>query len=354
MREKLIGFLKVLPLHLFFWFLVWLFFIYFFSYGTEDWQFVFRFSTTMLPVTAAVSYLFAYYIIPNYLIPRKHGLFFLYTLYAVIISIFLILLLTFINFIFLFNFNINQMPPLTRNVSFIFILVYLVVTIVSLLALLQHSYRTTQLNNELATKLLEGKLQLKQKELFYLKQQIHPHFLFNTLNTVYGFALKGSKETPNIILKLSNLLDYILNQIDKPLVPLVEEVKYIKSYIGLEQVRFQDTLHVVFDINIQGEAQIPPMILMPFVENAFKHGAKVDGKLHVIISLKADTHAMQFNIKNTTAPSGTVESGHGLGIKNSKERLEALFPEGHTMKIETGDWYDVALTIDFESYEKNL
>ncbi len=355
MQKLMLRFLKALPIHLLFWFLVWLFFVYFFSYGTENWRFILLFSTSTLPITMAVSYVFAYYLIPKYLIPRRNGRFVLYSLYTVICSVFAILLLTFINLVFLSNFDITKMPLVTRNVSFIFTLVYLVVTFVSLVVLVQHSYRTAQLNNELTTKLLEGKLKLKQKELFYLKQQIHPHFLFNTLNTVYGFALKGSKETPSIILKLSNLLDYILNQIDRPLVPVSEEVKYIESYLGLEEVRFQDTVAIHFDKSIEGEPQIPPMLLMPFVENAFKHGVVVDGILQVVIKLKATQKELHFRIENTIAPSDMPKKGHGLGVKNSKERLDALFPNGYSLDVEKKDhWYSVALVINFDAYEKDV
>ncbi|WP_272863748.1 sensor histidine kinase [Aureisphaera galaxeae] len=351
----MLDFLKALPLHLLFWFLVWLFFVYFFSYGTENWEFVFRFATTMLPITAVVSYVFAYYLIPRYLFPRRYGTFTLYAIYVVICSVFAVLLLTFINFVFLFDFDINKMPIPTRNVSFIFILIYLVVTFVSLWTLIRHSNRTAQLNSELATKLLEGKLMLKQKELLYLKQQIHPHFLFNTLNTVYGFALKGSKETPDIILKLSNLLDYILNQIDKPLVPIEEEVKHIESYLGLEEVRFQDTLNVIFEKDIKGQAEIPPMLLMPFVENAFKHGMAVDGMLTVMLSVKANEERLTFQINNTISAERISEKGHGLGIKNSKERLEALYPDGYTLEIEKDtQWHQVTLSINFENYEGDV
>ena len=355
MQKRILDFLKQLPIHLLFWFLVWLFFVYFFSYGTEDWKFTISFSMSTLPVTMAVSYVFAYHLIPKYLIPRKNGAFMLYTLYTIVCSVFVILMVTFVNFIFLSDFDITKMPLLTRNVSFIFILVYLVVTFVSLVVLIQHSYRTAKLNNELTTKLLEGKLKLKQKELFYLKQQIHPHFLFNTLNTVYGFALKESKETPNIILKLSNLLDYILNQIDKPLVLISEEVKYIESYIGLEQVRFQDTLKVSFHKEISGDPHIPPMLLMPFVENAFKHGAAIDGTLEVILDLKAHKEGMIFHVKNTISSSNESEGGHGLGIRNSKDRLDALFPNGYQLDTrKDGHWHHLYLEINFESYERNL
>jgi len=133
------------------------------------------------------------------------------------------------------------MPPMSQNYIFILILVYLIVGIISFMSLLSHNFKTLSKNKELENKILETQLQLKDQELQYLKKQIHPHFLFNTLNTIYGFALKQSKNTPDIILKLSNLLDYILYQVNKPKVSLKEEILHVKEYIDLEKIRFQDT-----------------------------------------------------------------------------------------------------------------
>jgi len=236
-----------------------------------------------------------------------------------------------VNLVFLSNFSIKNMPLLTRNVVFVLILVYLVVSVVCFVQLLRHNHKTANRNKELENKLLEGKLILKQKELYFLKQQIHPHFLFNTLNTVYGFALKGSKETPDLILKLSNLLDYILNQIEKPLVPLTEEVKHIEAYIGLEQVRFRDTLRIQFTKDIQKEIQILPMLFIAFVENAFKHGAPIDGFLIIEMQLSTTATYLLFTIQNTAQAASTSSESHGIGVENTQKRLESLYPNQYTL-----------------------
>ncbi len=240
-----------------------------------------------------------------------------------------------------------QMPLLTRNFVFVLILVYLVVGLVCFIQLLYYNNRTVRLNTELEHKLLEGQLILKQKELHYLKQQIHPHFLFNTLNTIYGFALKQSKETPELILKLSDLLDYILHQIEKPRVTLNEEIKHIDAYIGLERVRFRDKLRVNFTKDIQNDVQIPPMLFIAFVENAFKHGTPINGFLNVEIKIHADITGLYFSVKNTMNTRMSKTQNHGLGIENSIKRLDSLFPDAYTLQIkEEENWYNLDLNLN--------
>jgi LytS/YehU family sensor histidine kinase len=211
------------------------------------------------------------------------------------------------------------------------VLVYLVVVLVSAFTLLKQNYSSIAENRALENKFLQAQLKLKEQELHYLKLQVHPHFLFNTLNTLYGHALKQSEETPDMILKLSNLLDYLLYQADKPLVSLSSEIEHIKDYIALEQIRFRHNLLVKIDLPPASETiEIPPMLLIPFVENSFKHGQPVDGKLQVSISLKADKEQLNFSIKNSIKNNLTRETENGLGLKNLQKRLQLLYPDRHS------------------------
>jgi two-component system, LytTR family, sensor kinase len=239
------------------------------------------------------------------------------------------------------------MPPMSKNFFFILILVYLIVGIVSFVSLLNYNSKTVSRNKELLNKILATQLQLKEQELHYLKRQIHPHFLFNTLNTIYGFALKQSKHTPEIILKLSNLLDYILYQVNKPKVSLKEEVLHIQEYIELEKIRFQDTLNVEFGSNqISEEMQIAPMLLIPFVENAFKHGNLVDGFLRIIIRVEVINDKLSFFIKNTVKEYDSTNEKSGIGLQNIRKRLELNYSNNYQLTNEVVDkWYIVNLTI---------
>ncbi len=257
------------------------------------------------------------------------------SIYTLIFSTYLILVAIFGSFIFLSNMELKNMPPMSRNYAFILILVYLVVFIVSFVSILNNNFKTISKNKELQNKILETQLQIKNQELQYLKKQIHPHFLFNTLNTIYGFALKQSKDTPDIILKLSNLLDYILYQVNKPKVSLKEEILHIKEYIALEKIRFQDTLAISFRSDtISNDIQIAPMLLIPFVENAFKHGNLIDGFLTVEIDIKLNKNQLAFSISNSALKNTQNQNEAGIGLENIQKRLNLLYNKNYHLKID--------------------
>ena len=162
--------------------------------------------------------------------------------------------------------------------------------------------------------------------------QIHPHFLFNTLNTMYGFALKKAEETPEMILKLSNLLDYLLYQVDKPYVSLKDEINHIEDYISLEKMRFNDTLNVTFSKNIDSESiEIAPMLFIPFIENSFKHGVIINGVLNINIVIKTNSNEILFKIKNSS--SKALNYNEGIGLENIKKRLELVYPNQYNLSI---------------------
>lgn len=338
---------KFIARHFIFWVGVWFFFVYFFSYSSDDVVYSNWFSTLLTPITMLTTYFVVYSLIPKYLLTKKYKFFILYSFYALIISADLIGLVIVFYFLFLSNLNVTEMPFMSKKFVFVLIVVYLVVGIVSFVSLLNHNFKTISKNKELQNKILETQLQIKNQELHYLKKQIHPHFLFNTLNTIYGFALKQSKDTPEIILKLSNLLDYILYQVSKPKVSLKEEVLHIKEYIELEKIRFQDTLKISFNSDaISDEIQVAPMLLIPFVENAFKHGSLIDGFLTVEITISLNGNQFEFLIKNTVLENDENQNIEGIGLENIKKRLSLLYKNNHHLQIENCDnWFMVNLKI---------
>ncbi|MBN1250562.1 MAG: histidine kinase [Bacteroidales bacterium] len=347
MNILLLKYTKSILFHFFFWIGVWFFYVYFFSYNSTDTKYVTWFSSFLLPVTMITSYFMVYFLIPKYLLTKKYGYFVLYSFYTLIFSTYLIVVAIFGSFIFLLNANIANMPPMSRNYIFILILVYLVVIIISFVSLLNNNFKTLSKNKELENKILETQLQSIEQELGYLKRQIHPHFLFNTLNTIYGFALKQSKKTPELILKLSNLLDYILYQANKPKVSLKEEILHIKEYIELEKIRFQDTLKISFIFNqISENKQIAPMLFIPFVENAFKHGSLINGFLNIDIKINLKDDKLDFLIKNTNLNEYIPNENKGIGLENIKKRLDLLYKNNYNLEIQNKEnWFTINLKI---------
>jgi len=333
-------------LHLLFWIVVYFFYTYFLGYGSNNTDYVNKFSLFLMPVTIGVSYFFLYFLIPKYLLTQKQGLFLLYSIYTFIVSAYLIILSILYALVFLIEFNADETSPLTKTLPFIILGVYFVAFMVIIFGLILHNYKSIVKNEDLKSKFLQTQLQLKEQELKFLKMQIHPHFLFNSLNTIYGFALKKEDETPEMILKLSNLLDYILYQVKKPKVSLKEEIAHIKEYIELEKIRFRDTLNIEFKSQIDDEqVEIPPMLLLPFVENAFKHGGIINGVLTLVIEVTFLKGNLSFLVKNSINFK-SKEDEKGIGLNTVEKRLDLLFKNSYDLTVKSeNDWFEVYLNI---------
>ncbi len=347
-KELVLKTIAKLLLHLIFWIVVLFCYTYFFGYNSTNINYIFSFSLFLMPVTIGTTYVVIDLLIPKYLIQERYFKFILYCIYTIIISALFIVISFFYGLIYLSELQVDTMAPMTRSPLFLFIAVYFVVFIASAFSLVQHNYRSTTANQELKNKILEAQLKLKEQELQYLKMQIHPHFLFNTLNTMYGFALKKSEETPEMILKLSNLLDYILYQVDKPLVPLEDEINHIRDYVTLEKMRFRDSLDVNlnFENTINSSIEIAPMLLIPFIENSFKHGQIRNQKLSIIMDLSYDDNQLNFSIKNSIL-NPTENEENGIGLTNIKKRLSLLYKDKHKLKIGKEEhWHVVKLQLN--------
>lgn len=342
----LLKILGRIALHLLFWCGVLLFYTYFFGYRNSNLDYVIRFSLFLLPITITTTYISVYILIPEYLIKKKYVRFSLYSVYIIIISSYLIILSIFYGLIFLTKFNYNEMAPISQNLFFVMLGVYLVTVVASTIKLFKLHLVNSKKANILETKILTTQLKLKEQELGYLKMQIHPHFLFNTLNTLYGFALKKADETPEMIIKLSNLLDYLLYQADKPFVTLSEEINHIEDYIALEKMRFNESLDISFQVNnIPENYKIAPMLFIPFVENSFKHGAIINDSLHIDIELYFEGKTLHFHIENTTSNRQQNESG--IGLDNIKKRLQLVYGNQYRLHInKENESFNVHLQID--------
>jgi len=176
-----------------------------------------------------------------------------------------------------------------------------------------------------------------ETELSLLKQQINPHFFFNTLNNLYALSITKDKQTPEVILQLSELMRYVIYKGKENQVSLKEEVKYIEDYIQLQQIRLHKKLDFEFDKNIENEhLQIPPLLFITFVENAFKHGIEpAEGECFLHLKLDATENDLTFTCTNSFEEKPT--DSPGIGLENLKRRLALRFPNQHQIETKEGD-----------------
>lgn len=189
----------------------------------------------------------------------------------------------------------------------------------------------------------------KEIELKYLKEQVNPHFLFNSLNSIYALSRQQSPETPDLVMQLSELMRYQLESSKKDTVLLKEELEFIENYLLLEEKRLSKRCNVEFLIkgDLKG-LKMAPMLLIPFVENAIKHGAQSTNEQSTIdISVSLKDATLNLLVENSKPHNSTVSERKGLGLENVKRRLNLLYPNSHTIDIkDKAHTYHVNLSID--------
>jgi len=189
-------------------------------------------------------------------------------------------------------------------------------------------------------------------QLQLLKAQLHPHFLLNTLNNIYSFALHNSPKTPQMVLKLSSLLSYMLYDCKAEEVLLEKELEVMKNYIDLERERYNDKIDI--SINIEGDIQdkyITPLLILPFLENAFKHGTSEQlERPWMSVDIAAKDHLLQCKIVNSKNEFVPFHE-NGVGINNVKKRLEFLYPGKYDLKLaDEGEFFVVSLLLELKMH----
>lgn len=199
----------------------------------------------------------------------------------------------------------------------------------------------------------ELKEQKRNAELQALRAQINPHFLFNILNTLYGQALRKAKNTPELILKLSDMLRYVVDNSPKEEVFVSEEIGYLRNYIELQKERYNRPELIQFEVHGDPkQKQIAPLILINFVENAFKHGKLNADDDFIRITLSINYKKLKFSVSNTFGETSDLPElqKSGTGLANTKRRLELRYPDKYQLREESSDRvYSVTLTLNFQS-----
>jgi LytS/YehU family sensor histidine kinase len=202
----------------------------------------------------------------------------------------------------------------------------------------------------------ELETQTMQSELRFLKSQINPHFLFNTLNSLYALTLKKSDAAPEIVIKLSEMMRYMLYECNERRVPLRKEVQYIQNYLALERLRQGQNSEIDFDLNgVINEQQIAPLMFTPFLENSFKHGLNNQlAQGYVRIKLDVEKQKVQLQIENSKAPTKPVmnhsKPSGGIGLVNVRRRLNLIYPDRYDLRVhDEPNTYKVNLELDLDN-----
>ncbi len=303
-------------------------------------------------------YFILYFLIPKYLFQKKYILFAIFSLVFFIVLVFGISipfeyfgrlkLIGFKNEISFWEFaQVRSLLSAT--------IMLMIIGIATTIKISRHWISTQKKNQNLLKEKYETELKWKEAELKFLKSQINPHFLFNSLNNLYSLTLEKSDKAPEIVLKISALLDYMLYECNDKYILLSKEIESLHNYIELQQIRFGSESK--FNVDIQEDTnnqKIAPLLILPFIENAFKHGLSLnieDGEINIKMMVKNNN--LILIVKNSYTPSPEQEDEdyvhQGIGLKNVKKRLELQYPNSYDLQIKKEDGYfTVELILELE------
>jgi sensor histidine kinase YesM len=334
---------KTILLHILFWIIIVTYFAWGFGFNNNPLR-SFINASFFLPGHFIMVYSLLYVLVPRYLLPRKFLSFFIGLLIVVTICI-LYTVLGQLSLDDSKNFR-GMTISIGKNV-----LPFLHVGGIALsIKLLLYWYQQKQ-------QTIEAEKQKTAAELQLLKAQLHPHFLFNTLNNLYAFTLESSPRSPEIVMKLSELLRFMIYESNTPKIPLTKEINLIQSYVTLEKLRYGDRLDISITITGDvGKYQIAPFMLLPFVENAFKHGtSKQLDQCWISLNLSMTDFVMYFKLVNSVEPEkgeNQTKIG-GIGLLNVKKRLELLYKGRHGFEMRRlEDVFVVDLEVKLEELEE--
>lgn len=319
------------------WCLVWM------SIGLEV-RFIRAYGLSFI-LQAVLLFVVIYYAVPKFLLKKKY-------IYFLLSIIPLILLATYIGTAMgpdpIMRTSLTPTgkgPPIMASRSFRQLLI---MSIPCLSAMLIETFTFAQQKER--SEIL-SKVELVESELKFLKMQINPHFLFNALNNIYALSVTNSEKTQEGISTLSLMLRYVLYDCQRSEVPLQKELEYIIHFIELFKLKSSEEFNINFIEDVEGaELLVPPMLFVPFIENAFKHsGIEKRGNSFVNIYLKSKENIIEFSVENslTSEPLANDEQG-GIGLQNVKKRLDILYPQTHQLDIRKSDTFKVYLRMNLK------
>ena len=335
---------RVIPFHILFW----VFYISFFTVELLLYQperGFFNIVGRLLisaPVDIIAAYFTVYFLIPHLVFKKKYIWFFLLFFASAIVFVYMQRAV-----LYYISFPVFT-PELVQNRGFhdfypvySFLNIYNGTAVFAIVYLTRYWFLNQQQKKELEN-------QNKESELALLRSQISPHFLFNTLNNIDSLIFLNQKWASDSVIKLSEILRYMLYEANTDRVPLKTEISYLKSYVKLQLLRIEQKDFVQFDVKGKLDHTIAPMLLIPFVENAFKHGKKNVPSPGIQIQIEVTKEELLFDIRNhlNTIKDVNVDDTSGIGLTNVKRRLELIYPGKHQLVINSeNDVFQVKLKI---------
>ncbi len=329
--------------HTLFWVTLLVFFIL--IDGTQQ-GFFFTLSNEIINILffGTIVYFNLFYLIPNYLTKKK------FITYSVLLILSAIIITPLKVIVFYFKFhNLPEIQAeLIRQQNSYFLVTFFIAGSSTILKIITDWARQLKERQELHT-------QTMQSELRFLKSQINPHFLFNTLNNLYALTLKKSDKAPEIVLKLSEMMRYMLYECNEKRVLLTKEVNYLKNYLDLEKLRQGKNVDIHFEVKGEiSDQKIAPLMFIPFLENSFKHGLSNQiSNAFVNITLEVEQQKVTLFIENSkpeSLPHQLHKRSGGIGLVNVKRRLNILYPEQYHLEIDDNPkTYIVTLILNLET-----
>lgn len=326
------------------WFLYYIVLLFIFSKGKTSLKIDYIYTFSFLMFMAIPILVNTYVLVPRLLQKGKYVLFSLSFIGVIIVfwQCYIYFFETLIDTFFSDYFFISYQTNLQAITKFILLLV---------VSMLLRIFESWLYFNAERNKYLQTENQRIQLQLSHLRAQINPHFLFNSLNVIYALAIEKKEETPEAIVQLSDVLRHIIYDADSDRIKLKEEIKLLKNYIAFQKFRTHGLEDIKFDIKVKNEDfQIYPMLLLPLVENAFKHGMEKKAEQAFIhISLTQEGAKFHFQIVNhtNTSQQKTNNQYSGVGLENIQHNLEIVYPEKHQFQIkETDETFTVSLNIN--------
>lgn len=306
----------------------------------DDYWYSFRSNLVEFPLHILIVYFTIYHLIPKYILNKRYAEFFVYFMAGLT---FIYCLRTGLNYLLVTKNIWPEAEGVQNAFQFNHILAvmlgeFYVVAFVTAIKLTVEWIHEKQKAEDLQN------LQLRT-ELNFLKSQIQPHFFFNTLNNLYALTLEKSEAASDVVLKLSDIMQYVLYEVKEPTISLLTEINYIQNFLNLEQLGKTDEIesHMEIEGNLEG-IRVPPLLFLPFIENCFKHGRKNNPHLKVHIQFKIKENKKLIFTAENNFNELSKTTNHGIGNSNVQRRLELLF----------GNAYELQSTVDKDLYKVKM